>query len=120
MPPIHYFVLSIVITISVASGNLISNYVSAKYAAYELRQELAKAEEEAALIAAMRAENNAKAQKIRTEHEEKERTNSKKGISLKRSCSDWKRMNAQKDSEVSRKEMKRSCDAYLRYIKTGR
>ncbi len=118
--PLHYFTLTIIISISVCIGNLASNYITAAYttqkakqAAEQLRQSISKQQAIAKERATIRA-NEIKQAEIEA------RKKSQRAKKLLIQCNEWKSQNAHRDSEISRTEMKRHCNAYRRYIDTGR
>ncbi len=55
----HYIALFLVVTIGVASGNLLSNELTARYAAYKLNEVTAKMKAERAEREEMRATGSA-------------------------------------------------------------
>lgn len=57
--------------------------------------------------------------RARQQRLERERANSRVGGWLAKNCSDWRQAHSQMPGPTSRAEMKRHCDLYDRYIKTG-
>lgn len=125
-PQLSYIKLLIVIFFGVAGGNLLSNFITAGVATYQLaasaskftqnlKQETQKAKDTA-------SENQAH---IQMEQEEKlnrirqARRDDRTGIKLFQSCSDWTKANDQLHTYTSQTEMEKACSKYENYIQTG-
>lgn len=115
MQKIHYTILFIVITLGVASGNLLSNYASAQYLNYQMLQASQKLQRQNHI----EQEKLRQVQRIEQEATEEQRRKTTKGRRLLRACEDWKSNHNKLNSAVSRSEMLKACDAYVRYITKG-
>ena len=125
--PAHYLALFIVISLGVAVGNLSSNYISAKYVAYqanqaakELQKERVKQQEYFRQQSIEANEWRQAANRAQFEMDKKQRIASVKGIKLRRSCLDWEKAYKQLNTETTKKKMDQSCMEYDRYIHSGR
>jgi hypothetical protein len=95
--PYHYLVLAVVITLSVCAGNLSSNYLTAKYAAYQANiaaEKLRKERQERQAKALEQALLDSEEKRVA---EVKSRKNSKKAKNLLIQCSEWRAQNAKLD-----------------------
>jgi len=114
--PLHYLALGVVITISVCLGNLLSNYLTSQYVAYQANEAAKQLIIDRKAQEALRVERATQAN-IALQNQRKQ---SLKAQKLLRQCNDWKQQNAERDTDISRTEMKRYCDSYTRYVQTGR
>ncbi|TNF01241.1 MAG: hypothetical protein EP322_00130 [Bacteroidetes bacterium] len=122
----HYVALFIVIALGVASGNLLSNELTARYVAYKLQ---AKTEE-------MRLEREARQEKReaqlreqkelarqdalrRYEWEKQARIDSKTGRKLAKKCSDWKHNHEMLKTDTTEREARKHCEAYDLFVRQG-
>lgn len=114
--PLHYLALGVVITVSVCLGNLLSNYLTSQYVAYQANDAAKQ------LIINRKAQDALRKERATQANIalQKQRRLSSKAQKLLRQCNDWQQQNAERDTYISRTEMKRYCDAYTRYVQTGR
>lgn len=113
--PLHYLLIQIIIVFGVASGNLLSNYISAQYVAYQASMASKEYRAEMNLVLAKQA----KAQRLVQATTEEQRKQTTTGRRLRRSCEDWKKAHIQFGSNSTKSEMQKSCDAYVRYVTEG-
>lgn len=112
---VDYFLLFIVISLGVASGNLLSTWVTARIVAYQVEQ--------ASL--SLSAELNAQATKIEQQNQQRllqtreQRTTSQIGRFLSKNCEEWKTTHQQYESFTSQQEMDKACKRYTEYLRTG-
>lgn len=115
MKPHHFIALFFVITLAVTSGNLLSNFVTARFVAYDMQQAAdALALENQKIADKMHAVLNQRHEAAKTQ-----RARSKKGQAMWRSCADWTAMHQQKPTYTTEKESNRQCAIYYRYVDTG-
>lgn len=125
-PRINYFALLLVIIAGVVIGNLVSNWLTAKLAAYQAEQALAEISKSAAAGAA-RAQDAAvaHAQKaaavIASQQEEvrERRRRDRDGTRLSQACEEWRRAHAQLNTATTQAEMSKHCALYERYVQSG-
>lgn len=122
----HYVALFIVIALGVASGNLLSTELTARYVAYKLqvKTEEMKLEREAReekRYAGVREQKEiARKDALRRyELDKQARIKSKTGRKLAKKCSDWKRNHEMLNTETTKKEAKKHCDAYDLFVFEG-
>jgi hypothetical protein len=111
----HFIALFFVITLAVASGNLLSTYITARLVTYGVQQ--------ASDVMALENQKVAEQMQVglvqRSEAAKKQRARSKKAQAMWRSCVDWTAMHKQKQTYTTEKESKRQCAIYHRYVETG-
>ena len=127
MKDYQFLSLFFVIFLGVMLGNLASTFVTAQVAAYQLNQaakQLRLAAEHEQNIRNIEAD---KAKAILKELRQKdraqlvdERSKSKKGREMLRSCRDWRAQFESTPNEYTRKEADRQCELYSKYLQTGR
>ena len=123
---VNYILLLIVITIGVAAGNLLSNWIIASY----LSAEVKKASVE---ISKALSKKPKKVQKIVTKPTKsivtedvsdqqlliEQRILDKNGVRLAKNCSEWTVAHKDMQTQTSERGMKKHCELYDDYIKTG-
>ncbi len=109
MKSFNYLALFLVISLGVCTGNLLSNYITTQYAAYQL---LRATEAISSRLSAQRQQQNEAARE--------QRSNDLHGRALARSCQEWQQMHQQRPSETTEKESRRQCALYARYVSEGR
>lgn len=126
----HYIALFFVIAVGVASGNLLSTELTARYVAYQLnaKTEQLRLEQKARQLERFerKQRNDALAREIaeaerieRLEKQERTREelkNSAFGRKLAKRCEDWKRNHTILNTETTAAESKRHCNNYEDYI----
>ena len=115
-----YLALFITITLGVTAGNLISNYATARYTAYQLEQQ---AEKLAAELQTKRQQQQLINEELRKQAKQElvqQRQDSRKGKQLFASCQDWRSAHEQFKSDTSEQMMRKACDAYDRYVAQGK
>lgn len=125
-PQFSYIKIFIVVLFGVAGGNLLSNFITAGFATYQLAASAAKftqhlkQETENAKEAAQISQNE-----IQIKQEEnlnrirQNRQEDRTGIQLLRSCTDWTKANEQLHTFTSQTEQEKACSRYENYIQTG-
>lgn len=93
---------------------MFSTYISARVVAY---QEKLAIEEMNKVTKAINAQRQAELEATCRKATCRKTTQGRK---LLRSCEDWKRHYSKLQSDVSKTEMVKACDAYVRYITYGR
>ena len=110
-----YLGLFILIAAGVATGNIVSNWITARIAAYEL----AKAAE------VMQRSMNRQAEKSEAQAAEyREQTRAQRqasalGKRLDAACKDWQNADQQMSTYTTRTESERHCSRYERFLETG-
>lgn len=124
--PLSYVALFLVIVIGVAIGNLLSNWITARIAAYQMEKAAAAAtqfmsnelkrsnEAMQALTRKVQAEAE-----IKRSMDQRNRAASPLGQVLSRQCDDWRGAYQQFKSESAQIEMNRHCGRYATYVETG-
>jgi hypothetical protein len=116
----QWIVLWLVITLGVACGHLLSNFITSVAVAYQMRivmSDLAKGFEQVSTDAQQEVQQAAE----RREAEQRaRRRESERGQSLARQCKDWRAAREEMDSFTTRKNTEKYCGAYREYIQTGR
>jgi hypothetical protein len=123
---VNYILLLIVITIGVATGNLISNWIIASY----LSAEVEKTSVEISKALSNRPKKNQKiinkpTKSIVTEDASsqqsliEQRKLDKNGIRLAKNCSEWTVAHKDMQTQTSERGMKKHCELYDTYIRTG-
>lgn len=110
-----YLALFFVITLGVAAGNLLSNYATSQYVAYQASQALKQHKQERNAAIAEQNERQ-RQQQLRLENERKKTSTARK---LRKACEEWKTAHSQFQSNTSEAEMLKACNAYSRYITEG-
>jgi len=112
----RYVALLLVITTGVCAGNLLSNFISAQWLAYQAQQVAVSVERETQkFVAEQSRERSEQQQKL-----QQQRMTSRRAKQLRASCDDWKRAHQQFANNTSNREMTKACTAYQRYIREGR
>lgn len=112
---VDYFLLFTVISLGVASGNLLSTWITARIVAYQVEQ--------ASL--SLRDELNLQATKIEQQNQQRlfqtreQRATSQAGRFLSKNCEEWKAAHQQFESFTSQQEMDKACKRYSEYLRTG-
>ena len=122
---VNYLLLLLVILIGVAGGNLIADWVTAQINAY--RTEKTPIQPKSGRAGATQAQEPAGTKipfagdLIRGQQEQArdQRRRDRDGVRLSQNCEEWRRMNAQLNSETTGAEMKRHCGIYERYVQDG-
>lgn len=124
--PINYLVLLFVIILGVAGGNLLSNWVAAKVAAYAMQQAVEETSrfmrEQAGKAGAAQQEMARTLEGERREQHQRERQSraiSPIGRSLAQQCEDWSRAFEQFKSQAPQMEKDKHCRRYESYLETG-
>ena len=121
-----YFVLFFVITLGVAAGNLLSNYVTAAVVAYQLNEVTAELKVQAAVAqeksdrqaAANRSVAEAKRERL-LQQQRQSRANGSLGKRLVRECAEWRRSVNDTQSSYAAEQARLSCKKKEQYINTG-
>lgn len=123
---VDYLLLLLVITIGVAAGNLLSNWITARIAVYQLEQSVTELSEQLTGQQAastqrqqQHLEQSRQQQEQRRQQTRNERANSRTGLFLAKSCDEWKATNQRYDNFTSQQEMRKACNQYEKYLETG-
>lgn len=115
----NFFALFITITLGVAAGNLMSNWITAKVVEYQTKQaliEFSKNAERATQESRLRnAAQNAATQEALRQQRAADRT----GQNLAKSCEEWRKADSELKSYTTRTESAKNCSRYERYVNTG-
>lgn len=124
--PLSYVVLFFVILLGVAAGNLLSNWITARIAAYQMEKAAAAATQfmsnelkrssEAMQALTRKVQAEAEAKRLM---DQRNRAASPLGQILSRQCDDWRGAYQQFKSDSARIEMNRHCGRYAAYVETG-
>ena len=122
---VNYLLLLLVILIGVAGGNLIADWVTAQINAY--RTEKTPIQPKSGRAGTTRGQEPSGTKipfagdLIRGQQEQArdQRRRDRDGVRLSPTCEEWRRMNAQLNSETTGAEMKRHCGIYERYVQDG-
>ena len=112
----QWILLWLVVTLGVASGRLVSNFITSVAVAYQVRAVLPDVAEGAgeasgeAQETAERREGDARAR----------RKESERGRSLARQCNDWQAAHEELNTRTTRRNRDKYCNAYREFIRTGR
>ncbi|MFA6062896.1 MAG: hypothetical protein WC736_09875 [Gallionella sp.] len=119
---VNYIILLVVITMGVAFGNLLSNWVTAKVANYLVEQSFKAASLNLAeQVRSQQAENQVVVQRnhdIVAQQQDKRAVDAT-GIRLFKLCSDWRKAESELRSYTARTEAAKHCSIYERYVNTG-
>jgi len=120
---INYLALLLVILVGVAGGNLIADWVTAQISAYRTDKVPAKPGRAGATHAPEPAGTKIPiaGDLIRGQQEQarEQRRRDRDGVRLSQACEEWRRMNAQLNSDTTNAEMKKHCGLYERYVQDG-
>jgi len=115
-----WFGLFAVVTLGVACGNLLSNYVTTVVAQYQLESALRSLQENTDRMLDEQREKSEAAQSQRQRERVADRRESERGKELARRCAEWQAANRDLDTYTTRTNMRKYCDAYREYLDTGR
>ena len=122
----NFGLLFITIALGVATGNLISNWVTAKVVEYQarlaaddLRKELQRQSQAISEETKRSIELNAAQTAARQEALRKERAADPTGQKLARACDEWRKADNELKSYTTRTEASKSCSHYESYLNTG-
>lgn len=115
MKDLDYLRLFIVIAAGVATGNLISNWITARVAAYQLEQAAAAMQQS---FTQQRERTRAQAEE-RQEQTREARAASPTGKALERVCKEWQQAQQQTPTYTTQTEAKKHCSRYESYLATG-
>ncbi len=123
---INYIALFIIVTVGVATGNLISNWITAEF----VESEVEKATK--AISKEISTQTKEVEQKVKIEQEKpkiqkitsqeylmKQRELDDTGIRLAKKCSEWQIAHKDMQTQTSERGMKKHCEEYKNYIETG-
>lgn len=117
--PVSYTLLLIVIVIGVTIGNLLSNWVTGQYAAYQMQ----KAVEQAGRIIKQQTERiqlqSEQAQAAQQAQIRRDRENHPVARKLAQQCNDWTRSFSDTKTAYAQQEMNRRCSQLRAYIDSG-
>lgn len=123
---IDYLVLFVVIALGVAAGNLLSTFVTAQYAAYQVQEAAEQLSREmeasAARANAERAERDAaRAAREREQRDQMRRVrgSGQLGQRLIRECEDWRRVAEATPTPTTKVQADRHCKKMEQYLDTG-
>lgn len=111
----HFLVLFFVIALAVTCGNLLSNYITARFVVYGAQQ----ADNAVAFERQKMTQQTQAGLEEISDAAKKQRARSKKAKIMWRSCVDWTAMHQQKQTYTTEKESKKQCAIYHRYVDTG-
>jgi hypothetical protein len=115
MKELDYLWLFFVIAAGVATGNLISNWITARIAAYEMEQ----------LAAAVQESVTRQTEQLQAQTEEQHqraretRASSPMGRTLERACKDWRQAQQQTPTFTTQTEAQKHCNRYEQFLATG-
>lgn len=123
---VNYIVLLIVITIGVAAGNLLSNWIIATH----ISAEIEKASVEISKALSKKPKKGQKTINKPTKSTVTEDASSqqalieqrkldKNGVHLAKNCSEWTVAHKDMQTQTSERGMKKHCEQYEDYIRTG-
>jgi len=115
MKELDYLWLFFVIAAGVTTGNLLSNWITTRIAAYEL-------EEAAAVMQQSLTEQKERLEAQTAERHEQtreQRASSALGRTIERACRDWRQAHDQTPTYTTQTETQRHCGRYARYLDTG-
>ena len=123
---INYLALLIVIIVGVCAGNLVSNWITAKY----IETEVGKATAEISKVLTTKSKNTQQTGKKKTQQIIAEDTISQEqlfkqrkldddGIRLAKNCSEWTVANKDMQTQTSERGMHKHCELYHEYIRSG-
>lgn len=114
-----WFGLFAVVTLGVACGNLLSNYVTSVVAQYQLESVLRSFQESTDRMLDEQREKTEAAQAQRHRERVADRRESERGKELARRCAEWQAANRDLDTYTTRTNMNKYCGAYREYLDTG-
>lgn len=115
MKEIDYLWLFFTIAGGVATGNLISNWITARVAAYQLEQATATFQQS---MKEQTERFQAQAEE-RQEETRQERAASPRGKALERTCLEWRQAERSTPTPTTSTEAQKHCSRYERYLVTG-
>lgn len=116
----NWIVLWFVITLGVASGNLLAGYITSLALDYQLRTTLSSLREDSE-EASSRAERDLRESAARRAAEQHERRReSDRGQTLARQCNEWRNAHRELDTYTTAQNVEKYCGAYHEYLQTGR
>jgi type II secretory pathway pseudopilin PulG len=117
--PVSYTLLLIVIIVGVTIGNLLSNWLTAQYAAYQIQ----KAAEQAGRVIQQQNERmrlqSKQAQAAQQAQIRRDRENNPLARKLAQQCNDWTRSFSDTKTAYAQQEMNRRCGQLRAYIDSG-
>ena len=122
---VNYLLLLLVILVGVAGGNLIADWVTAQINTYRAEKTTPAAKSGRAGATQSQEPAGMKiplaGDLIRGQQEQarEQRRRDRDGVRLSQACEEWRRMNAQLNSETTGAEMKKHCGIYERYVQDG-
>ncbi len=123
---VDYLLLLLVIVVGVTAGNLLSNWITARIAAYQLEQSVTElteqlANQQVANIQRQQQQNeqSRQQQEQRRQQIRNQRANSRTGLFLAKNCDEWKTTNQRYDNFTSQQEMRKACNRYEQFLETG-
>jgi len=123
---INYLALLLVVVAGVVIGNLVSDWISARLAAYEGQRALAELKKSAAAgadrareIAVTQAQKAASALANQQEQAREQRRRDREGLRLGQTCEEWRKADAELNSQTTHAEMTKHCGVYERYVQHG-
>ena len=122
----YIVVLLIVIIIGVATGNLLSNWISAKYVEYQIKvathdlnQELKR---QSRIANAQSQASHEQAANRRTQlqaAQQRQRTNDQTGRMLEQTCTEWRKADSNLKTYTTGVEAAKHCMRYNTYVQNG-
>ena len=123
---IDYLWLFVVIVFGVTCGNLLSNWITASYAAYQVEQAAHQfsrtLEQQTAKSAAEREEVQARQAAQQRQQQQQMRAlreTSKVALDLRRQCDDWRRADTENATATTHAQAQKFCRQYDQYLDTG-
>lgn len=123
---INYLALLIVIILGVSGGDLISNWITAKYINAEVGKTTAEISKELSTIPKKALQTTKKQTKPTviedtTSQEQliEKRKLDDNGIRLAKNCSEWTVAHKDMQTQTSERGMNKHCDLYQKYINSG-
>lgn len=123
---INYLALLAVIVVGVASGNLLSNWVTAKVieiqvqeASFEASKALGAQIQSSRKAAAAQANRTADSIAENEEQIRQTRRGDRTGVRLQQACNEWRKADAELNSYTTKAEVAKNCDRYENYIQIG-
>lgn len=116
----NWIILWFIITLGVASGNLLSGFIGSLALGYQLRAVLSSLNEGADETAAQVQSDLQESSERRAAEQRERRRESDRGQTLARQCDEWRSAHNELDTYTTEQNMDRYCGAYHEYVQTGR
>lgn len=116
----NWIILWLVITLGVASGNLLSGFIGSLAIGYQLRAALSSLNEGVDETATQVQSELQESAERRAAEQRERRRETDRGQALSRQCNEWRRAHNELDTYTTAQNMDKYCGAYDEYIQTGR